>query len=86
MLGTIAMATETTTHLIGARITGTHVVAILADGREIATPLSWYPTLDAASPSAKQAFEISDFGIHWPDLDEDLGLDGMLAGRRATAR
>ena len=75
-----------TVQLIGARITDSHVVALLADGREIATPLEWYPLLHNAPPTAREHFEMSPFGIHWPDLDEDLGIEGMLAGTRAPAR
>jgi len=53
------------------------------DGRKIATPLDWYPRLQRASAKERGNFEIMPMGIHWPDLDEDLGIAGMLKGRRA---
>jgi cysteine-rich CPCC protein/uncharacterized protein DUF2442 len=60
------------------------LVVTLTDGREIATPLSWYPRLRDASPAERQHFELTATGIYWPDLDEDLGIAGMLRGRPAA--
>jgi hypothetical protein len=57
------------------------LVVTLADGRKIATPLDWYPRLKRASAEERSNFEIMPMGIHWPDLDEDLGIAGMLKGR-----
>ena len=59
----------------------TELVVTLADGRKIATPLEWYPRLLRASPKERARFEIMPMGIHWPDLDEDLGIAGMFKGR-----
>jgi hypothetical protein len=63
--------------------TATELVVTLVDGRKIATPLDWYPRLQRASAKERATFEILPMGIHWPDLDEDLGIAGMLKGRRA---
>lgn len=52
----------------------------LADGRQIATPLSWYPRLAAAQPEALNRVELGLTGIHWTDIDEDLSVIGMLRG------
>jgi hypothetical protein len=62
--------------------TATDLVVTLADGRKIATPLDWYPRLMRASPRERGNFELMPMGIHWPDLDEDLGIAGMLKGER----
>jgi hypothetical protein len=62
--------------------TSTDLVVTLSDGRKIATPLDWYPRLKRASASERANFEIMPMGVHWPDLDEDLGIAGMLKGRR----
>jgi len=62
------------------------LVVTLADGRKIATPLAWYPRLRDASASARGHFELMAMGIHWPELDEDLGIAGMLRGRPAVDR
>ena len=64
-------------------VTSTELVVTLADGRRIATPLDWYPRLKKASAEQRADYEISPMGIHWPALDEDLGIVGMLKGRRA---
>jgi hypothetical protein len=60
------------------------LVVTLADGRRIATPLVWYPLLRDASATARGHFELMPMGIHWPDLDEDLSVAGMLQGRPAV--
>jgi len=62
--------------------TATDLVVTLADGRKIATPLDWYPRLKRASPAERANYEIMAMGIHWPDIDEDLGIVGMLKGQR----
>jgi Protein of unknown function (DUF2442) len=61
----------------------TELRVTLADGRKIVTPLDWYPRLKHASTGQRANFEIMPMGIHWPDLDEDLGIVGMLKGRSA---
>jgi hypothetical protein len=57
-------------------------VVTLTGGRKIVTPLDWYPRLKTAMAKQRANFEIMPMGIHWPDLDEDLGIAGMLRGRR----
>ena len=69
---------------VAVAFTADELVVTLADGRKIATPLSWYPRLLNASASTRQHFELMAMGIHWPELDEDLGIAGMLQGRRAA--
>ena len=57
----------------------------LVDGRTIIVPLVWYPRLWYGTPEERERFEIIGEGtlIHWPDLDEDLSVSGLLAGRRS---
>ena len=64
--------------------TASELVVTLADGRKIATPLDWYPRLKRASAAQRDKYEIMPMGIHWPDIDEDLSIAGMLKGRRAV--
>ena len=52
----------------------------LDDGRIIAAPLAWFPRLLAATPEQRLQFELSPRGIHWDALDEDISIDGLLAG------
>ena len=54
----------------------------LVDGRSVSVPLAWYPRLFHATPEQRDNWEIcgGGFGIHWPDLDEDLSTKGLLRG------
>jgi Protein of unknown function (DUF2442) len=63
--------------------TASELVVTLMDRRKIATPLDWYPRLLHASTEQRQNYEIMPMGIHWPDVDEDLSVAGMLKGQRA---
>ena len=63
----------------------TELIVTLADGRKIVTPLAWYPRLQQASPAQRANYEIMPIGIHWPDIDEDLSIAGMLKGRSANS-
>ncbi len=58
----------------------------LEDGRTISVPLSWYPRLVYATPEERRNFQIAGagYGIHWPDIDEDIGVEGLLFGKRST--
>lgn len=58
----------------------------LLDGRTIIVPLVWYPSLLHATPSQRENWKISGagYGIHWPDIDEDLSTEGLLRGAPAA--
>ena len=58
---------------------------LLADGRRITVPLAWYPRLLHATREQRENFELlgDGLGIHWPDLDEDLTVAGLLSGTPA---
>ncbi len=60
-----------------------HLIVTLADGRRLQTPLWWYPRLLNAAETARDIVEFSPLGIHWPELDEDLSIAGMLRGAKA---
>ena len=57
----------------------------LADGRTISVPLAWYPRLLHATPAQRANWKIvgAGYGIHWPDVDEDLSAEGLLRGAPA---
>ncbi len=59
------------------------LTAELSDGRTISVPLDWYPRLTHATPQERDNWRLigGGVGIHWPDLDEDLSVEGLLAGR-----
>ncbi len=68
---------------VAVEITDDALTVHLDDGRTITTPLAWYPRLVFATPEERNIYEIlgRGEGIHWPELDEDLSVVGMLAGR-----
>lgn len=67
---------------IAVEITRDLLHVTLAEGRIIATPLNWYPRLANATPEQRPNDQLSFAGIHWPELDEDLSVAGMLRGNR----
>jgi len=64
----------------GVRLTDSRLTVELTDGREISVPLSEFRELEAASPEQRANWTITALGtaIYWPDIDEELGLAGML--------
>lgn len=61
---------------------------VLVDGRRISVPLAWFPRLLHASAEQRSRFEIlgDGQGVHWPELDEDLSVAGLLQGAPTAAR
>lgn len=68
--------------ILDAEINEDEVTVHLEDGRSVTTPLEWYPRLAFATSEERQNFEIvgRGRGLHWPMLDEDLSVKGMLSG------
>jgi hypothetical protein len=67
------------------RVTRSEIVAHLADGRVISVPLAWSWRLSDATPAQRANFRLigAGQGIHWPDVDEDISVEGMLQGSPA---
>lgn len=65
------------------RITDHRLHIVLQDGREISAPLAWFPRLRDASPTARDNWRLigRGEGVHWPDIDEDISVIGLLSGR-----
>jgi len=65
------------------RVTDDALTVALLDGRSVSVPLSWYPRLAGGSSAERQNWQLlgGGHGIHWPDLDEDISVDDLLAGR-----
>jgi hypothetical protein len=59
----------------------------LVDGRRVAIPIAWFPKLAHATAEQRSNFELlgEGEGIHWPDIDEDLSVEGLLRGTRAPS-
>ena len=68
-----------------ARCSDDSLIVDLADGRTISVPLAWFPRLLAATQEQRDNWQVSGagFGIHWPDIDEDLSVEGLLRGAPA---
>ena len=58
----------------------------LSDGRTLSVPLAWFPKLLQATPEQRQQVTISTRGLHWETLDEDISVEGLLAGRGDQTR
>ena len=82
-MGILALAADE--RILDVQFDEHRIIVDLHDGRTIAAPLAWYPRLFNASPAARQGWEMSagGYGIHWPQLDEDLSTEGLLRGAPA---
>jgi len=68
---------------VHARVTRDALTVDLADGRTLMVPLAWYPRLLHGSAAERSRWRLigKGVGIHWPDLDEDISIAGLLAGK-----
>lgn len=75
-----AVGTDPRIHEV--KVTEDEIVARLADGRVISVPLAWSWRLSDATPKQRARFRLigSGQGVHWPDIDEDISVEGMLHG------
>ena len=78
----MTISTRADDRVRNVRFTDTHMSVELRDGRTITVPLEWYPRLLAASPDQRSRWEPAGagHGIHWPEVDEDLSVRGLLDG------
>jgi hypothetical protein len=78
------LVTEVNPRGDGVRVTDDELIVALKDGRTVSVPLAWFPRLLRATPEQRQRWELmgDGEGIHWPDLDEDVSVEGLLRGTR----
>ncbi len=76
---------ETDPAAVEVEVTEDELVVRLVDGRCIIVPLVWYPRLFYARPEERRNWRLlgDGYAIEWPDLDEHIGVEGLLAGRRS---
>ncbi len=81
----MTVATYPDERVTDVRFDAERLIVDLADGRTIAVPLAWYPRLLKATPAQRANWTKAGggFGIHWPDVDEDLSVAGLLRGTPA---
>ena len=67
-------------------ITDDTITVDLSDGRTLSAPLAWYPRLSHGTPDERKRWRLiaEGLGIHWPDLDEDVSIENLLAGKRSA--
>lgn len=70
----------------GVDFTNDELCVTLSDGRRLAVPIAWFPRLAHANAAQRSHYELlgGGQGIHWPDLDEDVSVAGLVAGRRSV--
>jgi hypothetical protein len=80
------LALESDERVSGVKITSDTLTVELVDGRAISTPLAWFPRLLHATQAQRQRWQVcgGGYGIHWPDLDEDISTEGLLRGAPAA--
>jgi hypothetical protein len=82
------MSTLTLEHeplAVDLTVTGESLSLVLADGRSLSVPLAWYPRLAHGTQAERANWHLlgGGYAIEWPDLDEHIGVAGVLAGRRS---
>ncbi|WP_048308838.1 DUF2442 domain-containing protein [Halomonas sp. PR-M31] len=80
-----SLISDTDLRVMSVNVDDDRLTVELMDGRTIGVPLAWYPRLANATPAQRSHWELAGagYGIHWPDLDEDLSTEGLLQGRKA---
>jgi hypothetical protein len=87
MNGTLSVViTLSLPRAVNVSVTDDTLSVDLDDGRTIAVPIGWYPRLAHGTPVERANVRIAGagFGFHWPDLDEDIGIEGILLGKRSA--
>ncbi len=81
-----AVVTLTLARVVSVTVTDDTLSVDLEDGRTIAVPIGWYPRLAHGTLAERANFQISGagYGIYWPELDEDIGVEGLLLGKKST--
>src|SRR6266496_3431705 len=79
-------AEVTLVRVVGVNVTDDTLSVDLEDGRTVSVPIGWYPRLAHGTDAERSKFEIggAGYGVHWPDLDEDIGVEGLLLGKRSS--
>ena len=87
MNGTLSVVvTLSLPRAVNVSVTDDTLSVDLEDGRTVSVPIGWYPRLAHGTPAERGNVQIAGagFGLHWPDLDEDIGVEGLLLGKRSN--
>ncbi len=85
MLGTPFVKTLEVPRVSTVLVSNDTLTVDIEDGRTISVPIGWYPRLACGNQTERENYQISGagYGIHWPDLDEDIGVEGLLLGKKS---
>jgi hypothetical protein len=86
-LGMSSSTVETIPLASSVKIDDAELTVLLVDGRRVSVPLVWFPRLVRATQEQRDRWELlgDGEGIHWPEIDEDLSIEGLLVGRRSRS-
>jgi hypothetical protein len=81
-----AMVTFALPRAVKVTVTDDTLSVDMEDGRSVSVPIGWYTRLSHGTPAERANVQISGagFGFHWPDLDEDIGVEGLLLGKHSA--
>ena len=76
----------TLARVLSVEVTDDTLSVDLEDGRTVSVPIGWYPRLANGTAAERANLQISGagYGVHWPDLDEDIGVEGLLLGKHSS--
>ena len=79
-------AVVTLARVLNVDVTDVMLSVDLEDGRTVSVPIGWYPRLANGTPEERANLQLSGagYGVHWPDLDEDIGIEGLLLGKHSS--
>lgn len=82
----LTLESENDIRIMNVCIDDARLTVDLMDGRSISVPLDWFPRLAAGTADQRRNWELSGagYGIHWPELDEDLSTEGLLRGAKGV--
>jgi hypothetical protein len=80
------LVTERDVFAVSVQFSDDSMIVSLDDGRTLSVPFAWYPRLLHGSTAEREKYELigNGEGIHWPDLDEDISVEGLIAGKRSA--
>ena len=80
------LVTEREVFAESVRFSDDSMIVMLDDGRTLSVPLAWYPRLLHGTKPERERYQLigDGEGIHWPYLDEDISVEGLLAGKRSA--
>ena len=77
------LVNEKSVEPVGVEVSKKVLAIELADGRSVSAPAQWFPRVARGTPKEWANFELLFSGVHWPDLNEDISIEGLLRGEKS---